>query len=282
VACLAVQAIGRPMAGKGRRAERAAGSLAGVGAVVAGVAARAAYRSMVHRVGREAGGGIAVAAVALGRSARDVRRRGHADGVGVVVAGRTATGYAGMVHLRPGAEACRGPVAGLAGQGGREMILRFTARDLAVVAGRAGSLRLRVVDGADIGPKRCLMAAVASRRGLWMVDRLAGGHCAVVAGRALRGCRLETAADVTGLARSGAMAACEGVSGLEVIERCLRMRGMDRGKRERARNRCAPNQGAKPAHQEHQPAAVLAQRSSLTRVHLSDAASSLDSSGSRV
>src|SRR6516164_3944218 len=89
VAGCAVIAVGRDVPGKGRGAQSPLGSLAGVGAIVAGVTARAGYqRGMVHRVGGEARSRIGVAVAALESTRRNVRRSGVASRSGTVVAVR--------------------------------------------------------------------------------------------------------------------------------------------------------------------------------------------------
>ena len=85
---------------------------AGVGAVVAGAARRAADRRMIHRVGREACSRIGVAIATLKRSGRNVRRRGQASCGGAVVAARTVG--VGRRMGKRGAGPCRG--AGVTGQ----------------------------------------------------------------------------------------------------------------------------------------------------------------------
>ena len=55
---------------------------------MAGVATAGAHHRMRHRVGREAGRRIGVAAAALNAGHRNVRRRGQPQCVGAVVTGR--------------------------------------------------------------------------------------------------------------------------------------------------------------------------------------------------
>jgi len=87
--CHAVLAAGRHVAGERRRSLRAFRALAGVGAVVAGVAAAGADRTVVHRVGREARRSIGMAVAALDPGHRNVRRRYHTGRRCAVVAART-------------------------------------------------------------------------------------------------------------------------------------------------------------------------------------------------
>ena len=92
-----------------RRAVCTFRSLAGVGAIVTGVAATAADRRMRHRVGREAGRRVGVAVAALDRAGGDVRRRHHTGRCGAVVAAG-AVGVCGLVDVsaaRPTGEAGR-------------------------------------------------------------------------------------------------------------------------------------------------------------------------------
>jgi len=73
VAGRTILAICRDVAGERCRALRARSALAGVGAAVAGIAAAAGHRRMVHRVGRKARGRAGVATAAGDRSDRNVR-----------------------------------------------------------------------------------------------------------------------------------------------------------------------------------------------------------------
>ena len=78
VASDAVLAIRRQMARVRRSALRTFRAFGGVGPAVTGIAARSAYRGVVHCVGYEAHCRIVVAVAALNRRRRDMRRRRHA------------------------------------------------------------------------------------------------------------------------------------------------------------------------------------------------------------
>ena len=84
----AVAAVGGDVTGERCRALRALGALAGIGPVVAGIAAAGADRAVIHGVGREARRGIVVAVAALDPRHRHMRRRRQAGRGGAVVAAR--------------------------------------------------------------------------------------------------------------------------------------------------------------------------------------------------
>ena len=86
VAGHAILAIGRDVTGIRRSPLRTFGALARIGAVVAGVAAGAAHRRVVHRIGVEARRRIGVAIAALHDTGRNMRRRGQAGRGQTVVA----------------------------------------------------------------------------------------------------------------------------------------------------------------------------------------------------
>ena len=120
-----------------------------------------------------------------------------------------------------GLKARRGLMAGFARQCRRNVGRRFSHGNRAVVAHGTGSDCLRVIDHANVGPHRRLMATFAASRALRVIDRLALSAAksgTVVAIVALSGRALENPADVTRLAFGRAMAAGKWISGLEVIE----------------------------------------------------------------
>jgi len=107
----AVAAAGRQVSG--RSAERTFCSFAGVGAVVAGVAAAGAHLGVVHGVDAETCRRVLVAVAALERPGRNMRRRLHAGGGRVVVAAR-AIGIGCRMRKRDASKAGGAVVAAFA------------------------------------------------------------------------------------------------------------------------------------------------------------------------
>ena len=219
----AIRTIRRNVTGERSRPERALGTLAGVGAVMAGVAAAGAHRRVIHRVGREARGSVIMTVAALNPGHGDVRRRGQAGRRGAVVTAR-AIGVGGRVGehaARPAGEARRG--AGMAGDAIRTIRRnvtgerRRTERTLGALAGvgtvvagvAAAGAHRRVIHRVAREARRRIGVAVAAlnpahgdvrRRGQ------AGRRGAIVTARAIGvgGCMGEHAARPAGEACGGA------------------------------------------------------------------------------
>ena len=167
---------GRDVAGIRCGALRALGAFAGVGAVVAGVAAARAHRRVVHRIGDEARRRVGVAVAALDAGRRDMRRRGLAGrGRAVVTARAVGVGrLMGVSAAGPTGEACRRArmtgdavpavrrhMTGI--RGGALRALGALARVGAVVAGVAAcSAHRRVVHRVGDEARRRVGVAVAA------------------------------------------------------------------------------------------------------------------------
>ena len=140
-------------------------ALARVGAVVAGVAAGAADRRVVHRVGDEARRRVGVAVAALHGTGRNVRRRRQPGRGGAVVAAR-AIGVARLVDV--GAAGPAGEARGRAGVAGDAVAA--AGRDVTGIGG--GALRTL---GA-LGRVRAVVAGVAAARAHRRVVHRVGGE----------------------------------------------------------------------------------------------------------
>ena len=210
----------------------------GIGVTVA--ALDPSHRNMRRRgqSGRR-GAVVATRAIGVGRSMREraaqpcdcalmaslawqCRRyvvRGLAQRRSAVVATGAGRRNSSMIHDGRAAEAHRALVAISARRGGDDMVGGFSNSEGTIMATRARTGRLAVIDETHLLPRRRKVAAFANVGRLRVGLRLARSRRTIVAGETLPGRSLEASADMTRRAIDTRMRARERKSRQKMIER---------------------------------------------------------------